>query len=144
MGVIAMGSSGELEDPKINIRFKLAGLWTSTMFLYVYGDFFGLFQPGEVVKLFNGEIPHLGPATQGLVLICTVSVAIPALMIFLSLVLKPQMNRWTNIVLGLAYTLFMAVTLPGAWWYYLFLGVIEMILTLAVVWYAWTWPRQSP
>ena len=132
-----------LEDPKINVKLKLAGLWTSSMFLYVYGDFFGLFQPGEVVKLFNGEIPNMGPSTQSLVLFCAISVAIPALMIFLSLVLRPVVNRCTNIVLGLVYTVFMAITMPGAWWFYLFLGVVEMILTLAIVWYAWTWPKQE-
>jgi len=131
-----------LEDPKINVKLKLAGLWTSTMFLYVYGDFFGLFQPGEVVKLFNGEIPNMGPSTQGLVLFCAIAVAIPALMIALSLTLKPALNRWVNIVLGLVYTLFMLVTMPGAWWFYLFLGVVEIVLTLAIVWVAWTWPRQ--
>jgi len=132
-----------LDDPKINVKLKLAGLWTSTMFLYVYGDFFGLFQPGEVVKLFNGEIPNMGPATQGLVLFCAIAVAIPALMICLSLAMKPALNRWTNIVLGLVYTLFMLVTMPGTWWFYLFLGVVEMILTLAIVWVAWTWPTQQ-
>lgn len=132
-----------LDDPKINVKLKLAGLWTSTMFLYVYGDFFGLFQPGEVVKLFKGEIPNMGPSTQGLVLFCAIAVAIPALMIVLSLVLKPALNRWLNIVLGLVYTLFMLVTMPGAWWFYLFLGVVEIILTLAIVWVAWTWPRQG-
>lgn len=132
-----------LEDPKVNVKLKLAGLWTSSMFLYVYGDFFGLFQPGEVVKLFNGEIPSMGPSTQSLVLFCAISVTIPALMIFLSLVLRPVVNRCTNIVLGLVYTLFMAITMPGAWWFYLFLGVVEMILTLAIVWYAWTWPKQG-
>lgn len=132
-----------LEDPKINIKLKLAGLWTSLMFLYVYGDFFGLFQPGEVVKLYNGEIPSLGPSTQGRVLFCTVSVTIPALMIFLSLALKPTVNRWLNIGLGVLYTLFMAITMPGTWWYYLFLGAVEMLLTLAIVWHAWRWPREG-
>jgi hypothetical protein len=132
-----------LEDPKINVKLKLAGLWTSTMFLYVYGDFFGLFQPGEVQKLYDGKIPGMGPSTQGLVLFCAIAVATPALMIVLSLVMKPVLNRWVNIVLGLVYTLFMLVTMPGAWWFYLFLGVVEIVLTLAIVWVAWTWPRQG-
>src|SRR5690348_10867814 len=106
-------SASALDDPKINIKLKLAGLWTSTMFCYVYGDFFGLFQPGEVAQLFEGKIPHMGPSTQWLVLFCAVSVTIPALMVVLSLVLKPALNRWLNIVLGLVYTLFMLVTMPG-------------------------------
>lgn len=132
-----------LDDPKINVKLKLAGLWTSTMFLYVYGDFFGLFQPGDVQKLYDGKIPGMGPSTQSLVLFCAIAVTIPALMICLSLAMKPALNRWTNIVLGLVYTLFMLVTMPGTWWFYLFLGVVEMTLTLAIVWVAWTWPTQQ-
>ena len=132
-----------LEDPKINIRLKLAGLWTATVFLYVYGDFFGLFQPGEVAQLYAGKVPHLGPSTQGLVLFCAVAVTIPSLMVFLSLVLRPPINRMLNVVLGVVYTVFMAVTLPGAWWFYVFLGIVEMVLTLAIVWYAWAWPRAE-
>lgn len=61
----------------------------------------------------------------------------------LSLVLGARSCRWANIGLGLAYTLIMAISMPGAWLFYLFPGGVEMLLTLAIVWFAWRWPRQQ-
>jgi hypothetical protein len=69
--------------------------------------------------------------------------ALPSVMVFLSLALKPRLNRWLNIGLGSFYTLIMIVTMPGAWAFYIFLGVIEVALTALIVWYAWTWPKQQ-
>jgi hypothetical protein len=45
--------------------------------------------------------------------------------------------------LGTLYTLIMLVTMPGAWAFYIFFGIVEMVLTALVVWYAWTWPRSQ-
>jgi hypothetical protein len=36
----------------------------------------------------------------------------------------------------------MLLTMPGAWAFYIALGIIEVLLTLAVVVYAWRWPRS--
>jgi hypothetical protein len=64
-------------------------------------------------------------------------------MIFLSLAMKPAINRWVNIVLGAFYTLVMLVSMPGSWWFYMFFGTIEIVLSLLIVWYAWKWPRMA-
>jgi hypothetical protein len=29
------------------------------------------------------------------------------------------------------------------WAFYIFFGVIEVVLTAVVVWYAWNWPKQT-
>ena len=63
-------------------------------------------------------------------------------MVILSLSLRPTVNRRLNIVLGIVYTIIMIATMRGAWLYYIFLGVVECILTLLIVWCAWRWPRQ--
>jgi len=36
----------EMEDVKINVKFKLSALWAAVMFLYVYADIKALFRPG--------------------------------------------------------------------------------------------------
>jgi hypothetical protein len=69
--------------------------------------------------------------------------AIPSVMVFLSLALKPNPNRWVNLILGVIYTVIMLITMPGAWAFYIFLGVVEVALTALIVWYAWNWPRQG-
>jgi hypothetical protein len=33
------------------------------------------------------------------------------------------------------------MTIPGGWWFYLTLGVIEVVLSLLIAWYAWRWPK---
>lgn len=134
---------GALQDMQVPIRLKLAGLWTSLMFCYIYGDYFGLYQPGSLDGMLKGQMGPLGPTTQLVLLATSVMLAIPSVMIFLSLVLKPAINRTANIVLGLLYTVIMLVSMPGAWVFYIFYGVIEVALSLGIAWCAWRWPRQE-
>lgn len=129
-----------LDDVKVHVKIKLSSLWASMMFCYVYGDYFGLYKPGSLQKMLDGRMGPLGPTTQGVLLGTSMLMAIPSLMIFLSLALTPKPSRWLNLVLGLFYTVVMLITLPGAWNFYVFLGIIEMTLSLLIVWNAWKWP----
>jgi hypothetical protein len=36
----------------------------------------------------------------------------------------------------------MALVIRGAWHFYLLYGLIEIGLTMLVVWYGWTWPKR--
>jgi hypothetical protein len=90
--------------------------------------------------LLAGRTP-IGPTTQGMLLGFAIFMSIPSVMVFLTLALKPALSRWSNIVLGSLYTVIMLITMPGAWLFYLYLGVIEVLLTGLIVWHAWTWPR---
>ena len=132
-----------LVDTKIDIKFKLSALWASLMFCYVYGDFFGLFKPGRLQHMLDGRMGPLGETTQGVLVGTSALMAIPSLMVALSLLLKPAASRWANIVFGVLYTAVMLITMPGAWAFYLFLGAIEVLLTATIVWQAWKWPRQA-
>jgi len=136
-------TSNELEDIKINVKLKLSALWISVMFCYLYGDYFGLYKPGTLDNMIAGQMGPLGATTQGVLLLTSILMAIPSLMVFLTLVLKPTVNRWANIILGAFYTITMLASMPGSWNYYIFFGMLEMVLTLGIVWYAWTWPKQS-
>lgn len=132
-----------LEDLKVPVRLKLAGLWTSLMFLYIYVDYFGLYQPGNLQAMLNGNMGPLGPTTQGVLLGTSLLMAVPSLMIFLTLVTRPTLSRVLNIFLGLVYAIIMLATMPGAWTFYLVMGTIEIALSLLIVWYAWKWPRLA-
>lgn len=66
-------------------------------------------------------------------------------MVFLTLVLKPTMNRWTNVVLGGLYAASVVLLSIGETWaYYYFLSAAETILLVLIVWYAWRWPESRP
>jgi hypothetical protein len=142
---MASPASGKaaLEDWKVPVKLKLAALWASLMFCYIYGDYFGLYQPGTLQSMLEGKMGPLGPTTQGVLLGTSILMAVPSVMVFLSLVMKPLISRVANVVLGLLYAIIMAMSMPGAWTFYLFLGVIEIVLSLLIAWYAWRWPRSA-
>jgi hypothetical protein len=128
-------------DIKIHVRFKLFALWTSVMFFYIYGDYFELYQPGKLQDMLSGRMPF-GAIFQGALLAMAAVMIIPSLMPFLSLVLPAAVNRWVNIVFGVIYSLIMIVVIRGGWHYYVLFGLIEITLTVLIVWFAWTWPKQ--
>ena len=132
-----------LDDPPVHIKLKLSAFWSSLMFCYIYGDYFGLYAPGKMAEMIAGKMGPLGPASAGVLIGVSVMMAIPSLMVVLSLILPATANRWLNLTLGLAYAAIMAVSMPGAWPFYVFLGVIEIIVCLAIVGLAWTWPRAD-
>lgn len=120
----------------------LSVLWVSVTLCYLYGDYFGLYVPGKIQQLLDGRMGPLGAVTQQVLLGTATMMAIPSLLVVLSLVLAPQVSRWLNIVAGVAFSAIMLLTMPGAWSFYHLLGVIEVALTVSIVWKAWTWPRR--
>ncbi|HET7592907.1 MAG TPA: DUF6326 family protein [Rhodanobacteraceae bacterium] len=126
-------------DPPVQL--KLSALWASVMLCYIYGDYFGLFVPGTLKAMLEGQMGSLGPTTQGVLLGTSALITFPALMVALSLLLPPTVNRWLNILLGLVYTAIVLFFMAGGWWFYEALAIVEIILQLLVVWHAWKWPK---
>ena len=133
-----------LIDFQINVKLKLAGFWTAATFCYLYGDYFELYTPEKVNSLISGDNILGNPL---FLFIASVMMAIPPLMIIISLTLKPSINKWLNIVFGLFFTLimlFIAVASFTPWYsFYVFLAIVEAILTALVVWNAIKWPRKQ-
>jgi hypothetical protein len=132
---------GDFDDVKVHVKFKLAALWASAMFCYIYADYFGLYVPGKLQGILEGRMAPLGATTQGVLVGTSVLMAIPSVMIFLSIALKPALNRWLNMIFGVLYTIVILITMWG-WAFYVFFGVIEVALTGLVFWYALKWPRH--
>lgn len=131
----------ELEDIKINVKLKLAALWASFMFLYIYVDYFHLYMPG-MIKDIQAERVFVFDITQGFLLGALASVTIPALMIFLSAALPAKVNRWTNILIAAMYIPFTLFNLVGdmPWMHMVFGAAVEVILLCLIIRYAWKWP----
>jgi predicted tellurium resistance membrane protein TerC len=90
-----------------------------------------------------GEISGMA-ITQGFLFAISLYIAIASVMVFLSLVLSPTVNRWANIVLASLYVLSIVASAVGETSaYYWFLSIAESALLLLIVWYAWTWPRRE-
>jgi len=139
-----MNHPNMLEDFKINVKIKLAVLWTSVMFCYIYEDYFELYVPKRVERIISGE--SLLNTPQKLFAASWVLI-IPALMIFLSVLLKPKLSRLFNIIFGTLYTtlmLWIASNYSDKWLTFAVLfAIVESIITAIIVWYAWKWPRQN-
>jgi len=137
-------SPGGLDDTPVPVRMKLSLLWASVMLCYIYCDYFELYVPGKLQSMLEGRIGPLGAVTQAVLLGAAVLMAIPSLMIFLSIALPSTLSRIANIVSGIVYSIIMMlIVLFPMWVFYRFFGVLEVALTLLIVWYAWTWPRGS-
>jgi len=135
-----------MEDVKINVKMKLSALWVALMLLYIYADWFSLFRTGQIEEMTSGRMGPF-PVTQGSLLSASILMMIPAVMVFLSLTLKPKINRWVNIILGVLYTFVNISNLIGETWvYYIFSGVVEIVFTCLIVGYAWKWhnPESQP
>ncbi len=135
-------STENVREWRAPVPLRLSLLWTSVMFLYVYGDHFGLFRPGVLIRMNDGIIAPLGTATPGILLGVAAMMAIPSLMIAASALLPAWLSRFSNIVSGLLYSLIVAVTAIGAPLFYMFLSVIEIALTLTIAVTAWRWSHR--
>lgn len=132
-----------LENPKVNIKIKLSALWSSVLFCYLYGDYFELYVPDKVDSLLTGANILDSPTK---LLIASIVLAIPSAMVALSILLNPSINRILNITFGILFTLmmlFIAISSLTAWYsFYVFLAILESLITFLIVWYAWKWPKQ--
>jgi hypothetical protein len=131
------------EDVRIGVRLKISALWIAMLLLFAYGDIFGFFRTGLIEEVIGGEISGT-EITQVFLFGVSVYIAIASAMVFLSLVLKPTVNRWINIVLPILYIVSIVVSAVGETWaYYYFLSIGESALMVLIIWYAWTWPTQE-
>ena len=136
-------STAVRENVRISVRHKISALWIAVLFLYAYGDIFGFFRTGTIKDVMGGKVSGI-EITQGFLLAVSVYIAIAGAMVFLSLILRPRVNRWANIVLPVLYIGSIVVTCIGETWaYYFFLSAAESVLLALIVWYAWKWPREG-
>ena len=126
----------------VNVRIKISALWTSMLLVFVYVDLFSLYRPDFRADLQAGETSGF-TINQSFLLGTTVYVAIPSLMVFVALILRPRINRIANIALGIAYAVTIIAGAIGEWSYYVLGSTIEVAVLAAIVYYAWTWPRES-
>lgn len=129
----------------ISVQAKLAAAWTSLMFLVIYIDYFHLYQPGEIDEIRGGFI-FAFDISGTLMSIFFVVIAIPALMVMLSMALPPRANRVTNLVVASVYIPIMVfnaagATLDYAFYYALTIGV-EVLILAYILRAAATWPRE--
>jgi hypothetical protein len=136
-----MTAESKFEPFDVNVRIKISALWTSMLFIFAYVDLFSLYRHDFRADLEAGEVGGF-TVNQSFLLGTTVYVVIPSLMVFGALVMQPRVSRIANIVLGIVYALTVIAGAIGEWNYYILGSAIEVALLAAVVYYAWTWPKD--
>jgi hypothetical protein len=135
-------SSKVYEDAGIDVRFKISALWAAMLFLFAYGDIFGFFQPGRIDEISAGEVNGID-ITSTFLFAVSAYIAVASVMVFLTLVLRPAVNRLINIVLPVLYLVSIVGSVIGEKWaYFWFLSIVEGALLLLIAWYAWRWPTR--
>lgn len=135
------------KNSPVNVKLKLAALWTALMFLYVYADIqHFVLQPGSLSEIISGSIA--GVEITALFLVgAAVLMSIPSSMIVLSIFLSAKINRWLNIIVGSIFTVLSVIVwaIPGgdAWAYYRYYNFVESIFTSLIVWNAIKWPKEE-
>lgn len=135
-----------LHSTAIPVQAKLAAAWTSLMFLVIYIDYFHLYQPGEIDEIRGGVI-FAFDISGALMSVFFVIIAIPALMVMLSMTLPARANRLTNLVVASLYIPIMVFNAAGATWdyaiYYALTIGVEVLILVYVLRVAGTWPRAA-
>ncbi|TFD82779.1 DUF6326 family protein [Cryobacterium fucosi] len=139
-------SQSTLEDLRMPVQAKLAAAWTSLMFLVIYIGYFHLYQPGEIDEIRGGDIFEFD-ISGTLMSIFFVIIAIPALMVMLSMTLPARVNRATNLVVASLYIPIMVFNAAGATWdyalYYALTIGVEVLILAFILRSAGTWSRRT-
>jgi hypothetical protein len=137
-----MAVETRFESASVNVRIKIAALWTSILFVFAYVDIFSLYRPDVRAAL---EAREIGGFTvdQSFLVGTTAYVVIPSVMVFCALILRPGVNRIVNVALSTIYAVTIIVGAIGEWSYYLLGSAVEAALLAAIAYHAWTWPRGT-
>ena len=130
-----------LEDSKVNVKIILSGLWTALVLCFAYADILAHMRSDIIEGILAGELAGIQLTPEALIG-SAVLMVIPILMVFLSLALPAKINRWTNVALGGIYAavnLMTVIMTGGSWIYYYIFAVVEIVVSVLIVWYAWKW-----
>jgi hypothetical protein len=117
-----------------SVRIILSGAWVAMMLTYLLGDvlrvFAGSITPGEMAGR---------SVNEWMWVVAAAVMAIPILMVVLSLVLPYPAVRWVSIAVAIFMVLFNLVGLPYPTLVDNVLIVFSFVFNAVIVWYAWTW-----
>jgi MFS family permease len=135
--VAQKGNEAEMSD----VRERLSTLWIVVLLNMVYADILSFLNPELLRGLMTGYAEGIR-VTQQLLVGSAVMVEIPILMVLLSRILKPTVNRWANLVATVLTTAFI-IGGGSASPHYLFLAAIELVCLALILRHAWRWRVET-
>ena len=132
----------QFRDTPVDVKLVLCALWIAMLFVFAYVDIFASLRADVLKAALNGKVATTGFTVNQIFLTITlIYILLPTLMVVLSLLLKPRVNRIVNIVVSLVYIISIIGAAVGETWAYYFIGsLVEVVLLVAIARTAWKWP----
>jgi hypothetical protein len=124
-----------------DMRERLSTLWVVVMLNMLAADVLSFLNPELLRGLLTGYAEGIR-VTQRLLVGSAVMIEIPILMVLLSRVLKPTVNRRANFVATPLTAAFIVVG-GSARPHYLFLAAVELVCLALILRLAWRWPVET-
>ncbi len=123
-----------------DVQITISALWVAVMLSSLMGDVLRFYEPGIIKQIIAGEVEGMQQTHRGL-LVSATFMAIPIVMVVLSMTLNYNANRWANIIFSIFFFGFTLIWLlvkhPPA--YKILLGSVGLVCNALIVWYAWKW-----
>jgi len=135
----------QYQDTRVDVKLVLSAAWIAMVLVFAYVDIFGFYRADILDAALDGKIATTSFAADQLFLTITlIYILVPVLMVVLSLILRPRVNRITNIAVSILYPITIIGSCVGEHWiYYVFGSVVEVVLLTAVARIAWKWPTTQ-
>ena len=123
-----------------DVQITISALWVAVMLSSLMGDVLRFYEPGIIKQIIAGEVEGMQQTHRGL-LVSATFMAIPIVMVVLSMTLNYDANRWANIIFSIFFFGFTLIWLliksPPA--YKILLGSVGLVCNALIVWYAYMW-----
>ena len=129
-----------MNKEKPNRNILLSTMWIFLTVNYIFCDVFTLFYAPNLNQFLTGHAGGM-ELTQGFLLTFAIIMEFAMLMLVLSRVLKYAINRWLNMIGGIAFTLIQGSTLLSGDFtmHYIFFSLIEIATSILIFYLAWNW-----
>ncbi len=122
-----------INNLNMDIKIRLSTLWILVMFNMIFADIFSI-----MVELVNKNTLQIPGDVKTVMAIAAIITNIPILMIFLSRILTPRINKITNIIAGIL-TLIYVIGGGDYAPHYIIIVSIETVLLTTIIIYSWKW-----
>ncbi len=132
-------------DTQVDVKLVLSALWITMLFVFAYVDIFGFYRADVLKAALDGQVVTTGfTVNQTFLTYSLVYILLPALMVVLSLLVRPRVNRIVNIAVSLVYIVTIIGSAIGEKWVYYIIGsVIEVLVLATIARVAWRWPAPE-
>lgn len=143
--VLSSTSGTTNTDTKLDVRIVLAGLWIAMTLVVIGVDLYSFYRAETIESALAGELHDVGfTIDQGFLVFALAFVAIPAIMLVVSLIAPQKWNRRLNIGVSVVYALAVIGGCIGeSWIYYLAGSFIEVVLLVMIATTARSWTTST-